>query len=88
MKTTVTEEFDADGTLTKRTTVTDGYVWPSGGSVFPASRCTCAAWSSIMPPPPCPVHGQAQPVTITCSSTTTTPEQFASDVGWALRSIV
>lgn len=77
MKTTVTEEFDADGTLTKRTTVTEdgyasgGYVGPFTGGGFPSAHCTCSQpWGSITAPPSCPVHGQAMPATITCGSNT------------------
>lgn len=31
-----------------------------------APSCTCGPWNSILPPPPCPVHGQAQFVQVTC----------------------
>lgn len=30
--------------------------------------CTCGGWWGIGPPPPCPRHGQAYPITATCSS--------------------
>jgi hypothetical protein len=32
-------------------------------------RCTCpVVWHAIVPPPPCPVHGQAQMPIISCST--------------------
>lgn len=32
-----------------------------------AARCTCPTmWFGIVPPPPCPVHGQVSGLTVTC----------------------
>lgn len=32
-----------------------------------AARCTCPTiWHAIIPPPPCPVHGQLQMTVVTC----------------------
>lgn len=94
MKTTVTEEYE-DGQLVRRTTVTEGepatggYVWPSGGSIYPGSKCTCVPGVTL--PSLCPVHKPPTPWpggTITVNTTTTsTPGEIAAEVGRQLRSM-
>jgi hypothetical protein len=71
MKTTTIREFDSEGRLVRETVVADDAAQPvrtrwGGGQLYPSLGCTCGPWHSIMPPPPCPVHGQAIPATITC----------------------
>jgi hypothetical protein len=44
-------------------------VYPETYPVLPPYPvlCTCyQAWHSITAPPPCPAHGQAQVITVTC----------------------
>lgn len=96
MKTTVTEEFDADGKVTKRTTVTEHDApapQVSPGSIEVAG-CTCGRpWNSIMPPPPCPVHGQGWSPTVwsgarwTGTSTMTTANPAALRVYFGGREV-
>ena len=41
-----------------------GYWQPGQVGISPG--CTCGAWNSVTPPPPCPAHGQSQMVQVTC----------------------
>lgn len=48
--------------------------------------CTCGTpWNSISPPPPCPAHGQAQVITVTCSGVNDVPGQVKAEISRAVR---
>ena len=67
--TTITREYDDQGRMIRETVVTDDRGSRYTG-MYPSAQCTCTAWFGVVPPPPCPVHGQSRFVRITCSPDT------------------
>lgn len=45
---------------------TSGHLIFPNANQSPPSTCTCKPWCSTLPPPPCPVHGQASTLKVTC----------------------
>lgn len=51
---------------------------------FPGS-CTCGAWNSVTPPPPCPVRSGLPVITITCSGVNDVPRQLGAELSRFVR---
>lgn len=60
-------------------------VYPQTAPMPVTIGCTCGPWNSITPPPPCPVHGQASTVTVTCSGVNSTPRSLAAELSRLVR---